>query len=283
MTSPWDERIARARELASRVAASREALTFYAALAERQQALFLQALHAGPGGGSLADSIDVAAASAAVPDLLAWLEGAGPPPLARSVAVIRTETTDWRQLIHAVLTREDTDPPDTPGEDAMDAVRAFIVDTVLQPYAEAAVSLRREGGGTHEKSPLQARCPICTGRPLVGTLREAGHGARRTLVCARCLTEWEFLRVMCPSCREERFDALPVYTADGFPHVRIEACDTCRRYLKTIDLTKDGLAVPIVDDIASVPLDLWAVEKGYRRLHPDLLRTAVAAAAARPH
>ena len=47
------------------------------------------------------------------------------------------------------------------------------------------------------------------------------------------------------------------------PHVRVDACDRCRHYVKTIDLTKDGLAVPYVDDIASVSLDLWALEREY--------------------
>ena len=67
-----------------------------------------------------------------------------------------------------------------------------------------------------------------------------------------------FLRVVCPACDEQRFDALPIYTADGFSHARIDACDSCRVYLKTIDLTKDGLAEPAVDDLATLPPDLWA-------------------------
>jgi FdhE protein len=54
--------------------------------------------------------------------------------------------------------------------------------------------------------------------------------------------------------------------------VRIEACDTCRTYLKTVDLSKDGLAVPLVDDLASLPLDLWARAEGYARLKANLLR-----------
>ena len=77
---------------------------------------------------------------------------------------------------------------------------------------------------------------------------------------------------MCPACGEQQFDALPVYTAEQFAHVRIDACESCRRYLKTIDMTKNGLAVPIVDDLASVSLDLWARERGYTRLRPNLLR-----------
>jgi FdhE protein len=105
----------------------------------------------------------------------------------------------------------------------------------------------------------------------LGVLREDGHGARRSLVCWRCLTTWDFLRVTCAGCEEQQFDALPVFTADAFPQVRVEACECCHRYLKTIDLTKDGLAVPIVDDVASISLDLWAQQQGYRRLQNGLL------------
>ena len=36
-------------------------------------------------------------------------------------------------------------------------------------------------------------------------------------------------------------------------YVRVEACESCRCYLKTIDLTRNGLAVPEVDDLASIP------------------------------
>ena len=116
------------------------------------------------------------------------------------------------------------------------------------------------------------RCPICSALPVVGVLREVGQGAKRTLVCALCLTEREYLRVVCPACGEQQFDALPVYTADQFAHVRIEACESCSHYLKTIDLTKDGLAVPLVDYMASVSLDVWARDRGYVRLRPNLLR-----------
>jgi FdhE protein len=51
----------------------------------------------------------------------------------------------------------------------------------------------------------------------------------------------------------------------------MECCDSCRTYLKTIDLTKNGLADPLVDELAHVPLDLWAQERGYAKLRPNLL------------
>jgi FdhE protein len=107
--------------------------------------------------------------------------------------------------------------------------------------------------------------------PVLGVLREGGHGSKWTLLCGLCLMEWDYLRLACPTCGEQEFESLPVFTAEQFPHVRIKACETCRIYLKTIDLTKDGHAVPPVDDIATVSLDVWACERGYARLRQNLL------------
>ena len=122
-----------------------------------------------------------------------------------------------------------------------------------------------------ERAPGGQRCPVCGEVPVLGVLREEGHGSKRTLLCGLCLMEWDYLRLVCPACGEQEFESLPVFTAEQFPHVRIEACETCRIYLKTIDLTKDGHAVPPVDDIATVLLDVWARERGYARLRPNLL------------
>jgi hypothetical protein len=62
--------------------------------------------------------------------------------------------------------------------------------------------------------------------------------------------------------RKYREEKLCVYTAQQFEYVRVEACETCRSYLKSIDLTNNGLAVPEVGDLASTPLTLWAEESG---------------------
>lgn len=273
--SRWDERIARARALASIYPAAAEALTFYAGLAEYQRSLLLTA-RPSPTALEFADTIDVAEVSRAVPDFLAWLERAAPAALASGAGTIRGEILDWHRLMREELTREDVEPARADNGDALGDVKAFVIDAVLQAHAEAAAIERRAdlGPPLDKFAGLKSRCPICSGLPCLGILRPEGQGAKRTLLCARCLTEWDYVRVVCPGCAEEGFDALPVYTADAFPHVRIEACDSCRRYLKTIDMTRDGLAVPLVDDIASVPLDLWAGEHGYRRLRANLLRTA---------
>ncbi len=64
-----------------------------------------------------------------------------------------------------------------------------------------------------------------------------------------------------------------MYAAQQLPHIGVEACDTRRSYLPTVDLTKDGHAIPMVDHLAAIPLSLWAHEHDYSRLQPNLLGT----------
>jgi FdhE protein len=260
----WDARIVRARELAADNPSAGEALSFLADLAAYQRRLFLAA-DVVEDARAFPDAVDVVGAAAAVPDFVAWLSAHGPPPLARSAAGMLADAADWSALVRECL-RSDELP--------LDAPTAFVIAAVLQPYAAAAAAARvGTSAPGRDTGMLSSRCPVCSGLPVVGVLCEEGQGARRVLVCSRCLSEWNYHRVVCPRCGEEGFDALPVYTADVFPHVRIEACDACRRYLKTIDLTRNGLAIPVVDDVASLTLDLWAVERGYQRLQANLLRT----------
>ena len=80
-------------------------------------------------------------------------------------------------------------------------------------------------------------------------LREAGHGAKRSLLCGLCLTEWPSMRLVCAGCSESQFEKLPVFRADEYDAVRVDACESCRTYIKTIDLTGMGAAVPVVDDL----------------------------------
>src|SRR5262249_42626795 len=143
----------------------------------------------------------------------------------------------------------------------------FFARTFLEPYAE---HLARRAT-IHEDGVRASTCPFCDARPRVGVLRPEGNGAKRSLLCSLCSTEWDYRRIVCPACGEETIDKLPIYTASEFDYVRVECCDTCKTYIKTVDLTKNGLAIPVVDELATIPLDLWAQEKGYAKLEPSLL------------
>ena len=258
--STWDARIARARELASSRPAARDLLTFYAGLAECQRALAAEAHDSG--------AFEIDHAVEAIPGFLDWVRRSGPSELAASVEQI--DPHQLGSLVASAFRRKFSDSRSLPPEGGSyqsEAVR-FVIESLLQAFAEQLVdadaSLVAPGS-----APM--RCPRCAALPVAAVMREVGHGAKRFLLCALCLQEWECLRLVCPACGEQEFDKLPVYTSEQFAHVRIDACDSCRHYVKTIDLTKDGLAVPCVDDLASVSLDLWARERGYTRIKSNVL------------
>jgi FdhE protein len=171
--------------------------------------------------------------------------------------VRRTAPAPMRESARAALTPDDLERSDDP-------VHAFLARVLLQAEME-----ERAHTSTIAAS-VQPLCPFCGDKPGAAVLRPEGDGGKRFLLCSLCLTEWEFRRLLCPNCGEEDKDKLPVYTAEEYPHVRVEACDTCHVYLKAIDLTKNGLAVPEVDELASAALDIWAADHGYTKLQPNL-------------
>ena len=145
----------------------------------------------------------------------------------------------------------------------------FFARVMLQPYAEFVT------GAMLPPAPVMivCRCPRCNALPLLGVLRPEGDGGKRFLLCSFCSLEWEFRRIFCAHCGEGQEQKLAVYVAEQFPHMRVETCESCRHCLRTIDLTKDGNAVPLVDDLAAIPLSLWAQENGYKRIQENLFRT----------
>jgi len=198
---------------------------------------------------------------ASFPIFLGVVSKRGPGVLAHvAQELAQRSAAAWGERLNDVWAgnSRDADAAD-PGE--------FLAGAFLQPYAEfvrARVPLQLQGY-TH------ALCPFCTRKPGMAVLRPLGDGARRNLVCGFCLCEWEFRRIVCPGCDEKDHAKLPVYTAEEFPYIRVECCESCHTYLKSIDLSKNGLAEPLVDELASVPLDLWAQERGYAKLRPNLL------------
>jgi FdhE protein len=76
---------------------------------------------------------------------------------------------------------------------------------------------------------------------------------------------------VCANCCEERPQNVGYFQSPEYEHVRVEACDTCRHYVKSVDLTRLGFAVPVVDDVASAALDVWARDQGYTKVELNLL------------
>lgn len=149
---------------------------------------------------------------------------------------------------------------------------AFLAKLALQPYAAHLHTIdvhpidrdRPRGSGA---------CPFCGGAPQLAILESAAaaDGGGRRLLCALCLTAWPFRRVLCAQCGEEDERRLGYFHAPAFEHLRVDACETCRHYVKTIDLGCVGIAVPLVDEIAGGALDVWASQRGYEKIELNLL------------
>jgi len=213
------------------------------------------------------------------PEFLDRVRRVGPAALAAVADQVRTGLTDEeaRQVLRAYWRHEalPTGLAETEEEStALRAVLALLAKLFLQPYAEFLADRYPDKAWLDEAVAEGAEgglCPLCRSRPQLSVLRPEAQGTKRSLMCALCGVEWRFKRICCPACGEERFWNLAYYKAQEFPHVRVEACLRCRRYLKGIDLSVDGRAVPLVDEIAALPLDLWAAEQGFQKIELNLV------------
>jgi len=149
----------------------------------------------------------------------------------------------------------------------------FFEKAVLQPYLRWVADTGARPVG-RAASASERFCPFCGGSPQVSFLQNketTAESGNRDLICATCLSSWGFRRVVCANCGEERPAKLGYFHSPEFDHVRIEACDTCKHYIKGVDLTRAGFAAPIVDEIDAAPLDLWAREHGFTKIELNLV------------
>lgn len=188
------------------------------------------------------------------------------------IALAEASARQRSELLRATLERADVDAL-ADSLECETAALAFYSRAFLQAVLEASITAALEDDALENGvGKTNLACPRCGWPPQVAVLRdEAELKSRRLLVCALCATGWSFPRLACPGCDERDTEKLLCHEVESRPHLRIEECQACRCYLKTVDLRRDGTAVPLVEDIASVELDIWAEEKGLRKICPNLL------------
>ncbi len=272
-------RIARAELLSSRYPFAREILSFYLHIAKFQKEFYERLAKdwgkrpVTPANGYLRSELHLSMLVDPFGRFLSLIELYGPSPLVAWAKQLRNEgQSAWASAL-AEFWEKGLQKP-TYGEassqtHAPDPLQQFPSRAFLQPYAEfiARAALPPSSAMT------VCLCPRCNSLPLLGVLRPEGDGGKKFLQCSFCAQEWSFLRILCAHCGEDREEKLCVHSAEQFPNIRLEICETCNHLLRTIDLTKDGKAIPMIDDLAAVPLALWAEEHGYQRIQQNLFGT----------
>ena len=291
MIPTWKRRRARVETLGATHTPATELLGFYAKLLEQQEAIMHRA-DRWAGRRHTGGPVLTAGPLVAVERLVGSVQHdifrrfvrdigkVATPVLAAVAGRLGESTTARSDALERFVGRESLDGV-AKSLDCDTLPLAFFPHAFMQPIAEAAVA-RVRGVGTlapptgvgDEASAVRvpARCPWCGWPAQVAMLRDEGEvRGRRLLGCSLCAGEWTVPRAMCPGCGEQAADKLLHHVSESWPHVRVEECRSCGRYLKSVDMRTDGFAVPTVDELASVELDLWAAEQGLQKLQRNLL------------
>ncbi len=174
-------------------------------------------------------------------------------------------TLDLRALIEKLVTHDDLFFQSLSrklelGEDLL----LYCALQLAKPFFEAAAE--RLQGKVADERWLKHCCPVCGGSAQVARIeKEAG---KRILSCLLCGSEWRFMRVKCSFCCNEDQKTLKFIEEEKGPY-RIDVCERCKRYVKTLDERKGGGGredfIPSVEDLATMYLDMVAEKEGYFR------------------
>ena len=268
-TTAYADRRKRAAELAERYDFAREPLALCGAVAEAQERVFERARVDRPNVDELAAYV----VRSALPDVMGAVMGAGTETL-REAVLLRFHEGDLERMVTSWLRGE-----------AQDGTDVFLARAATAPVLEAVPDLSqgenplqptRSSQGENPLQPPGARfCPACGGAPQVSVFLDSGEAlvtGQRRLICARCANDWAYPRMTCVACGETEGSRLVVLAdPEQLPHLRVDACERCKRYIVSVDARLEGRAVPIVDELAAIPLDITAVERGFTKVTPNLM------------
>lgn len=189
------------------------------------------------------------------------------PEVAQNIiSIIKSPQFDWEKMIRASFDRkaEEFDAKELlagrEAEENIDLIDLFTEES-LRPELEI---IAEKYGETVEKSNWsEGYCPICGKEPKIGEIRDEEEG-KRYLFCHQCGFKWHFNRIKCPFCGNDEQHSLAYFEVEGEERYRVDVCNKCRRYIKTVELPKSSEEPNLdVEDIATLHLDMIAYDEGY--------------------
>jgi len=189
------------------------------------------------------------------------------PEIKKVTQAVRKKEIDLKELFRRLLA-DDKEYLDSIAEnkDFNRWLVLVLAESSISPFLEAYAEKLK--GHVDQESWLRNYCPVCGSEPVLGELKnvEEIQGAK-FLICSSCGFEWRFKRLGCPFCGNVNHEKLRYFTTetDGKGY-RVDVCEECKKYIKTIDLREVNVEViPIVDDIGTLHLDIIAQKEGYTR------------------
>lgn len=156
------------------------------------------------------------------------------------------------------------------GEAAGDAASAESLPSALiqllaaRPFLRSAAAVLVSGIDLNVWG--RGYCPCCGRAPALAMLDRETRARR--LWCQWCDTCWPFRRVCCVFCGNTDQGALRHYETDPPGALRVDVCDRCHGYLKTIvsEESKDNQNGALLQyELSSGELDVAGAARGFRR------------------
>ncbi len=197
-----------------------------------------------------------------------WQDAAPTPPPERPVktpllfrAHLTVDRRTVRRYVHRLLER---------AEFRIDALAAGGDPHPVRVVAQMAVlpllqACAHATGWEAPPSWWEGYCPVCGAWPALAEFR--GLERKRWLRCGRCGSGWEREWLRCPFCDEQSHEQLGYLAPEeGEATRKVEVCDSCKGYLKA-HATVSALPpwAVLLEDLTTVPLDVAALDRGYRR------------------
>lgn len=105
-------------------------------------------------------------------------------------------------------------------------------------------------------------CPVCGSAPELSVFEENG---KRSLVCSFCNHKWLSKRIYCPFCENTDHETLKYYNVGDEEEYRIDACEKCKKYIKTIDTKKTSRTIYLPLENQTTPyVEIKFNKLGYR-------------------
>lgn len=147
------------------------------------------------------------------------------------------------------------------------AVLSFLIQMSIKP--SVYVNVENLKGQVDTKSWMKGYCPVCGSMPQISEFKGEGQ---RYLLCSFCDFQWPSERLKCPFCENTNHKKLHYLYAEGQEAYRVDLCDKCKQYIKTVDSRKFDHEPDLhIEDIITIHLDILANEKGFKRPAPSPL------------